>query len=164
MSEQHEGGRMRSPTVMGVGNTLLGDEGVGVRAVAMLGPRAPVGVRVLDVGPLAPELLPDVEDASHLLVLDCVDAGLPPGTLLRLDPTQVPERRYPQLSPHEFGLRDLLALAALHDREPEEVVVMGIQPACIEPGLDLSAEVAASLPRLVDEGVALLARWAPAAA
>ncbi len=154
------GRNARMPTVLGVGNVLLGDEGIGVRAAETLRPRVPAGVRVLDGGPLSPELLPDVEDASHLLVLDCIDAGLPAGKVLRLDGTKLPEESSPHLSPHELGLKDLLALAALHGRAPREVVVMGIQPARIEPGLDLSPEVAASLPRLVDEALAVLARWA----
>lgn len=160
MSERRDGRRTQVPIVVGVGNVLLGDEGVGVRAAAMVRPRAPAGVRVLEPGALGLELLGDVEDASHVLVLDCIDAGLSAGAVLRLDGAELPPRPAPELSPHELGLRDLLALAALHGRSPREVVVMGIQPARIGPGLELSPEVATSLPHLVDEALAVLERWA----
>lgn len=151
--------RARVPTVLGVGNVLLGDEGLGVRAVELLRPRAPRGVRVLEAGALGLEALTAVEDASHLLVLDCIDAGRPAGELLRLDGADLRGAAAPRLSPHELGLEDLLSLAALRERSPEEVVVMGIQPARIAPGVGLSPEVEASLPMLVEASVAVLETW-----
>ncbi len=150
---------MRRHTVLGIGNALLCDEGLGVRAAELVREGAPAGTRILAVGALGPELLPEVEGASRLLVIDCVDAGRPPGTVVRLDDLgRLGDG--PSLSMHEFGLRDLLAMAALHGRVPEEVVVLGVQPARVSPALGLSAEVTAALPRLVREALAVLAGWA----
>jgi hydrogenase maturation protease len=149
--------------VLGVGNVLMSDEGVGVRAAELLRRRAPDGVKVLEAGTLGPELLPDVEAASRLLVLDCVDAGKAPGTAVRLDGSRLLEHPAPTLSAHEFALVDLLSLAALHATAPAEVVVLGVQPATIEPGLDLSPEVERAVTRLAASGLAELERWLGAA-
>jgi hydrogenase maturation protease len=145
--------------VLGVGNTLMSDEGAGVRAADQLRERAPGEVKVLDAGTLGPDLLPDVEAASRLLVLDCVDVGRPPGTTVRLDGARLRSRDAPVLSAHEFSLVDLLELAALHASAPAEVVVLGVQPARIEPGLELSPQVERAVPRLAASGLAELERW-----
>ncbi len=145
--------------VLGVGNTLMSDEGAGVRAAELLREQAPKGVKVLEAGTLGPELLPDVEAASRLLVLDCVDAGRAPGTMVRVDGNQLRGRESPTLSAHEFALVDLLGLAALHATAPDEVVVLGVQPAKVEPGLDLSPEVERAVSRLAASGLAELERW-----
>ncbi len=150
---------MRTPTVIGVGNLLLRDEGVGVRAAELLRERVPQGVRVVEAGGVGAELLPEVEDALRLLVLDCIDLGGAPGTIMRLGGGDVATEGGAHVSPHQFGLADLLVLSALRGTQPEEVVVLGVQPAAIEPGLDLSPEVGAALPRLVERAVEILERW-----
>jgi len=149
-------------TVLGVGNVLMGDEGVGVRAAEALRGRVPDGVRVVEAGALGLELLAEFEAASRLLILDCVDAGMPAGRVLRLRDAGItgsPRPNSPHLSPHELGVGDLLSLAALHSKAPEEVVVLGVQPASVAPGLELSPEVAAALPRLVREALGIITRW-----
>jgi hydrogenase maturation protease len=150
----------RVPTVMGVGNLLMGDEGVGVHAVRRLRVRLPSGVRVIEAGLLGIEALADVETASRLLVLDCVDAGLAPGSLVRLDGSSLRAQAGPRLSQHEFGLPDLLALAELRSQAPEQVVVLGVQPRRIVPSLSLSRCVAGALPELLDAAATVVDGWA----
>jgi len=145
--------------VLGVGNLLMSDEGVGVRAAELLRDRVPDGVLVIEAGSLGPELLPDVEAASHLLVLDCVDAGRAPGTVVRIEGARLPPRGSPPPSAHEFSLADLLALASIHASAPDDVVLLGVQPARIAPGLELSAEVERALSRIAESGLAELERW-----
>lgn len=145
--------------VLGIGNVLMSDEGVGPRAARDLEPRVPDGVRVIESGGLGIDLLHDVEEAGRLLVLDCVEAGVEPGRVVRLDGRSLAAGPGPHLSPHEFGVGDVLGLARLHGREPEEVVVLGIQPARIAPGTELSAEVDAALPGLVAEALGVLEAW-----
>jgi hydrogenase maturation protease len=147
-----------SVVVLGIGNILMRDEGLGVRAAEALLELAPPGVRVVVAGSLGPSTLPQVEDASRLLVLDAIEAGLAPGAVVRCDPSDLPPRPS-SLSPHEFGVTDLLALLAQTAVLPERTVVLGIEPARIEPGIGLSPDVAAAIPRLVDAALAVLGAW-----
>ncbi|MBI4730099.1 MAG: HyaD/HybD family hydrogenase maturation endopeptidase [Acidobacteria bacterium] len=154
------GSGTRVPTVVGIGNLLLRDDGAGVRAAEMLRSLAPEEVRVLDGGVMGLELLATVEEASRLMVLDSIDSGRAPGTVLRLsDP---PGAASGKLSPHQVTFADAVGLARLRGTAPEEIVVLGIQPARVEPGLELSPEVAAALPHLVDEALAILSGWVAA--
>jgi len=148
-----------SATVLGLGNVLMGDEGVGVRAAEALRGRVPEGVRVVGAGALGLELLAEFEGARRLLILDCLDAGVPAGRILRMKGAGVTGPPRPNLSPHELGVGDLLSLAALHGKVPEEVVVLGIQPASVAPRLGLSPEIEAALPRLVREALRIVSRW-----
>ena len=145
--------------VLGLGNTLHTDDGVGPQAVERLrsDPRVPANVSLVEGGTLGLELLPYVWDCSHLLVLDAVDVGRPPGTVIRLSGEEL--RTLPgKASAHQLGVADLLvALRVLADRTPE-VVLLGVQPASTEWGTELSAAVATALPALADAAIAELSR------
>jgi hydrogenase maturation protease len=147
--------------VLGLGNILLGDEGVGVRAVERLLSLYdfPPGTRVLDGGTLGLDLLPYVEDTDRLLLIDAVQAGLEPGSLVRLEGEKVPAFLAVKVSPHQMGLPDLLAAARLQDRYPEKVVLWGVQPGEMRTSLDLSPPVAARMDALLDRVLAELHRW-----
>ncbi len=136
--------------VLGLGNVLLSDEGAGVRAVERLlaDYELPQSVRALDGGTLGLELLAYVEGVDHLLLLDCVDFGAEPGALLRLEGEEIPQRAGAQLSPHQTGLGELLALARLQGILPPTVVLWGVQPARLDWGVALSEAVEAQVPAL----------------
>ncbi|HSJ53923.1 MAG TPA: hydrogenase maturation protease, partial [Anaerolineae bacterium] len=110
--------------VLGTGNLLLSDDGVGIHAVWRLGELAdlPEEVQVLDGGTLGLDLLYHLEGVSRLIVVDAVKAGRPPGTLARLGGDEVPAYFSQKLSPHQIGLPDLLLAARLRDLYPQEVV------------------------------------------
>ena len=148
--------------VLGLGNILLGDEGVGVRVVERLLERYefPEGVRVMDGGTLGLDLLPYLEDASRLLVIDAVQARKPPGTLVRLTGDEIPVfLDASKVSPHQEGLQDLLAVAALKGYLPDEVIFWGAQVGSMGVSLELSPAVAAQLDALAEKVLVELARW-----
>jgi hydrogenase maturation protease len=152
---------MQQTLVLGLGNILMRDEGVGVRVVERLLERYefPDEVQVLDGGTLGLDLLPWVEDVDHLLVVDAVDMGAEPGTTTRLEGEEVPAFFGVKISPHQMGLADLLAAARLRGRFPEKLVLWGVQPEAIEVGLELSRPVGAQVETLVENVLTELTGW-----
>jgi hydrogenase maturation protease len=133
--------------VLGLGNLLLGDEGVGVHAARALLAGDVRGILVLDVGTAILDALPALEQARRIVVVDAVEAGGPPGSIYRFPI----ERAQPQATLaglHGFDLTRALALAGAAD-VPRDVVVLGVEPETIEWSLELSATVAAAMPELL---------------
>jgi hydrogenase maturation protease len=147
--------------VLGVGNILLQDEGVGVRVVEQLreGCVLPEEIQVLDGGTMGLDLLYYLEGVERLLVIDAVDAGQPPGTILRLTGDEIPALLGRKLSPHQIGLADLLSVAELRDLTPGQVILIGVQPASLETGLDLSPTIRARLPAIVEMVIKEVRNW-----
>ncbi|MDR0432841.1 MAG: hydrogenase maturation protease, partial [Bifidobacteriaceae bacterium] len=104
------------------------------------------------------ELLPVVQDAQRLLILDAV-RGANPGEVVRLSGDQLPRLLASRLSPHEVGLADVFAAARLLGREPAEIEIVGIVPQEVAAGLDLSPSVAASLDNAVASAVSVIDSW-----
>jgi len=143
--------------VLGLGNTLHSDDGIGPQAIERLrnDSRVPKDVTLIEGGTLGLELLTYIWDCSYLLVLDAVDVGQPPGTLVRMSSEEL-QTLPGKGSVHQLGVADLLvALRVLAHRTPE-VVLLGVQPATTEWGTELSPAVAAALPALADAAVAEL--------
>lgn len=137
--------------VLGVGNILLQDEGVGVRVVEALaaGYRFSANVSLLDGGTLGLRLLDPITLADHVIVVDAVQWGGEPGTIYRLQAQDLNRKVTFKNSIHQLDLVETLAYADLMDQRPEMIVV-GIEPADISPwGLELTPAVAARLDRLV---------------
>jgi hydrogenase maturation protease len=116
-------------TVLGVGNVLLGDEGVGVRVVEELEKicRPPPNVTFYDGGTGGLSLLPIIEEADYLIVVDAVLVGEPPGTVVRFSIDDLPANLERRISGHELGVIDVLAMAEILGKRPPTVVI-GIQP------------------------------------
>jgi hydrogenase maturation protease len=138
--------------VLGLGNVLLGDDGAGPAVVTRLQARhaAPAGVRIFDGGTLGLSLLPYLEDARRVILVDAVAADAPPGTLVRLEGAEVGPAVSTRLSPHQVGVADLLEGARWHDREPERLILLGVVPESIELGVGLSEPVRRALPQLIE--------------
>jgi hydrogenase maturation protease len=147
--------------VLGVGNILLSDDGVGVHTIRRLQKvvQLPEEVQVVDGGTSGLDLLHYLEGVSHLVIVDAMEVNRPPGTLTRLTGDEVPAYLSTKMSPHEIGLPDMLFAAKLRDLYPEEVVIWGVQPATTEVGLDLSPPVADQVDALVENVLAELRRW-----
>ena len=139
----------------------MADDGIGVRVVQALGERFrfPPEVSLLDGGTLGLDLLPRLEGVERLLVLDAVETGGAPGTLVRFAGEEIPVAMATKLSPHQMGLKDLLGVAALVGCVPQEMVLLGVQPARLEMGMELSPAVAAQVDPLVERVLAELDRW-----
>lgn len=150
----------RRVLVLGLGNPLMGDDGFGLAVLERLGDEWDTpGAELVDGGTWGMQLLPDIEAATHLLLLDAIDAGLPPGTPVRLTRDELPRYFAHKLSPHQIDLREVLALAELRGTLPMEVVAVGAQPLLIELGTDLSAPLAAAVADAVGTALRQLADW-----
>ena len=152
----------RRTLVLGVGNILVQDEGLGVRALERLlaSHRLPSEASAIDGGTMGLDLLPYLDGITHLLILDAVHGSRPPGALVRLEGEAIPAALAMKLSVHQIGLQELLAVARFQGTLPGRVVVWGMQPACLEPGIGLSEPVRANLDELVEAAARELAFWA----
>ena len=143
---------MTCTLLIGLGNPLMGDDGAGVAVLERLREEwvLPPEVELLDGGTWGMNLLPAVEFAARLVLVDAIRTGLGPGTLTVLERAQLPRYFSLKLSPHQIDLREVLALAELRGALPEDLVALGIEPASVELGEGLSPAVAAGLDKLVD--------------
>ena len=146
--------------VLGLGNELFTDEGVGVAAARVLAERDILGVEVLDGGTLGIALLPAVEGRSSLLVLDAlVDPDLEAGDLVVLDGAQIDRARGVLFSAHQVGISEVLGAATLAGRAPERIAAVGMVPASLETGFGLSATAQNQLEAMVALALDVLADW-----
>lgn len=141
--------------VLGVGNVILADEGVGVRVVEALERDyvLPAGVVAIDAGTSGMEMLEDLSGLDFLLVVDAVNDGKPPGTPIRLAGDDVPVFFRRNLSPHGIGLSDVLAALEFMGAEPKETLILGVQPASMALSTELTPVIAARVPELVAQVV-----------
>ena len=148
--------------VLGLGNTLNRDEGIGVHALnaleAQSGKSAPQ-VEFLDGGVLGLNLLPWVEEASHLLVLDAINAHKEPGTLIELKRDEIPLYTGIKLSDHQVTFQEVLGLAQFRCHMPKHLHLIGAQPADLSIGVELSPSIEAMLPQILERAEAILLEW-----
>lgn len=127
--------------VIGLGNVLMEDEGVGVRAVELLESRyqLPAHVEVIDGGTTGTELLEPMRNADHLIVADAVNTtGAAPGALVRLTGEEIPAFFQCKLSNHQLGLSDLLAVLTVTQQAPKHITIIGMVPYSLNNTLGLS--------------------------
>lgn len=147
--------------MLGLGNVLLGDDGLGPAALARIqsGYHLPSGMHLEDGGTLGLGLLGLLAEAEHAILVDAVRTDSPPGTLVRLDGDHVMPAVRDCLSPHQIGVAELLDTARLIGCYPATVTLIGLVPENIDLGLARSAAVTAGLDKLVEaivrEAVAL---------
>lgn len=147
--------------VLGLGNTLNGDEGLGVHCLDPLRERLKdsPAVEVLDGGVLGLDLLPLVESSSHLLILDAVDARKPPGTIIELAKDEIPLFSRIKLSWHQVTFQEVLQLARVRGNLPGHLHLIGAQPADTSTRFGPSPVIAPLIPEIVDRAVAILKKW-----
>ena len=144
--------------VIGLGNSLRGDDGVGVRVAQTLAEQVlPPGVEVIDGGMQGLGIVNLMEGRQRVIVVDAADVGRPPGQFVRFT---LDEARLlgddQHLSVHAAGLRDALLLAQALKMLPDEVIIFGVQPANLDWESTLSPQVEAILPDLIEAVLALL--------
>lgn len=151
---------------MGIGNTLLQDDGIGVHVTEEY--RSIHGsdplVNILDGGTIGLSLLPEIEDADAVIIVDASEIGERPGTMRifrnqEIDKQLSGKRR----SVHEVALYDLLAAASIRGRSPEQTVLIAIQPECTEWGLDPTPAVKATIPMACEAISSMTRGWQHAA-
>jgi hydrogenase maturation protease len=147
--------------ILGLGNTLNRDEGLGVHALQFVRDQLelPPEIELIDGGTLGLNLLPLVEECSHLLLLDAANAGREPGALIELRRDQIPLYAGVKLSQHQITFQEVLGLANVRGHLPEHLHLIGIQPADISIGMELSPLVAAQMPQVIKRVAALLREW-----
>jgi len=151
---------MRETVVLGLGNLVHRDDGVGVHAIQGLqrDSRVPPEVVLLDGGTQGLALLSHISGVRRLLVIDAIDAGETSGTLLRFEGKSL--RGLPgKASVHQLGFADLMVALQLLGESPGEVVVFGVQPGSTEWGAELTEPVGSALAPLIDSVIAQLECW-----
>ena len=151
---------MEKTVILGLGNLLYGDEGLGVRLAQHMYAHwdFPPDVSVVDGGTQGQTLLTFVEQADNLLVLDAVDFGLEQGELTLRE--EVPAYLTAQkVGPHQNSFSEVLGLATLRGALPRRCALLGVQPALMTLGARCSPAVERALPRAADQALALLRRW-----
>lgn len=153
--------RRKQALVIGLGNPIMADDGLGIAALERLreGWIFPESVSLVDGGTWGMNLLPLIEQATELLLVDAVDRGEPAGRLMVLEREQVPRFLGLKLSPHQVDLREVLALAELRGHLPEKLVVMGLQPARVEMFSGLSPALECGMDRLLAAVIERVERW-----
>jgi hydrogenase maturation protease len=146
--------------VLGLGNVLCGDDGVGPAAINLLARRydSPEGVMLIDGGTLGLALLPYIEDAQRVLLIDAVRTDQPPGSFVRLHGEEVAPAVAARLSVHQVGVAELLEAARWRGTYPPQLTLLGLVPATLELGLKRTAAVETQLPELVERIVEEAAR------
>jgi hydrogenase maturation protease len=137
--------------ILGIGNILLRDEGVGVHVVNALEKAGlPDGVEALDGGTSGANLVDWIADRDKVIVVDATAADGQPGTVYRFCVDDLIKKTASLGSLHEFGFLETYLMARHLGCAPREVVIFGVQPADVQFGLDLSPSLRAQLPRVVD--------------
>jgi len=150
MSKEPDHQKPTAPVlVLGVGNILMGDEGIGVRIIESLKDcHLPEDVELFDGGTASLELLSLFSNRRKLVVVDAIKSGQEPGTVYRFNLEDLTYQKEFATSLHQLGIIDTLSQARILGCLPEEVVIIGIEPARIAPGLELSPEITTVIPRV----------------
>ncbi|MBI3568809.1 MAG: HyaD/HybD family hydrogenase maturation endopeptidase [Gemmatimonadetes bacterium] len=146
--------------LLGLGSPIMGDDGLGLVALERLRERWTLDdVELVDGGTWGMSLLPVIQDAERMIVIDAIAARQPPGSLVVLEKERLPIYLTRALSPHQLDLRDVLAVASLMGNVPETIVAMGVQPEVVALGTELSPKVAARVDKLEAAVVERLRAW-----
>lgn len=143
--------------MLACGEPLRGDDSVAALVVGSLPPQAVRGVDLRLVGAVEPEAIVELEPGARLIIVDAV-VGPPPGTIVRMDLAEMPDRAAAMVaaSTHQLPLEEVVALAQLLRDDPIEGVFLGVGVASVAIGAALSEPVKAAVPRLREALVAEL--------
>jgi hydrogenase maturation protease len=149
--------------VMGLGNTLNKDEGLGIHALDRLEKKiaslAP-DLEFVDGGALGLNLLPWVEEASHLLVLDSVVSRFSlPGQVMELAKDEIPLYRNIKMSDHQITFQEVLGIAKIRSHYPEYLHLVGAQPVDMNIGYGMSQEIESVIPQILERAERVLREW-----
>ena len=148
-------------TLIGLGNILLKDEGVGVHVVNTVKERYSFSpeIEIIDGGTLGLDLLHYFEGRDKVLLVDAVDFGKEPGYIGTLDDDAIPSSLFAKLSVHHIGLSDVLFAAKLLDYTPSKIRLIGIQPQSLEVGLDVTDCIASKIKDVIRLVIESLEEW-----
>ena len=147
--------------ILGIGNLLQSDEGVGVHLINRLEKEYNFNphINLIDGGTMGIDLLPYLEQNDKIIILDAVNFDEAPGFIGIIENEDILRRLNTKLSIHHLGLTDVLSSARLLDIEPSEVYLIGIQPKNIEMGTELTDEISLKLDNIIEAAVNKLREW-----
>lgn len=141
---------MSRTLVLGLGNTLLKDDGLGVKVVEQLS-RQDLPAEIVNGATQGLSLFETLKSADRTIVVDAVDMGRPPGTLAKFSAEELltlPESR--SFSLHEIGLLEVLKIGQSLNEDFKNVIIIGVQPSDLTYGEELSPEVEARIPEVME--------------
>ncbi|WP_373100942.1 MULTISPECIES: HyaD/HybD family hydrogenase maturation endopeptidase [Pasteurellaceae] len=149
------------PLILGIGNILLSDEGIGVYTVRELekDPHFAPHFDIVDGGTCGMELLDVMASREQIIIVDAVLADKAPGEIIQLHDEQVPVFFSRKISPHQLGICDVLSALKLTDEFPRHLCLIGVQPESFEPAIGLSKTLRAVLPQVCRRVVEQLRRY-----
>lgn len=137
--------------ILGVGNILLSDEGIGVRVIEYLQRQnIPEGVELVDGGTAGADLIDVLAERERVVVVDAIQSNEPAGTILRLTPDDLKLQEDTPLSLHDLDIPQTLEMTKMLGCAPAKVICFGVVPECIKPGMGLSATVSPLVPRIAE--------------
>ncbi|WP_256760339.1 HyaD/HybD family hydrogenase maturation endopeptidase [Cohnella sp. WQ 127256] len=148
-------------TVIGIGNTLYSDEGVGIHVLPLLEERMQhyKNVEIIEGATDGMRLLGPVEDTDHLIILDAINGGEAPGTIYSVYDEAIPAFYGIKMSVHQVGFQEVLFASRIRERVPAHMAMFGVQPASLEFGIGLSETVSSTLDALVDRIEDQVRKW-----
>nr|WP_320010365.1 HyaD/HybD family hydrogenase maturation endopeptidase [uncultured Desulfobulbus sp.] len=143
--------QQKQTLVLGIGNLLIGDEGVGCQTIAELERRftLPAGVECIDGGTAGFELLRMLDGKDHVILIDALQNDRAPGTVVMVEGQDVPQAFHARTTPHQLGICDVLAAAQLGGTMPGSLTLYGIEPKQLDVGIGLSPEVEAGMEKTI---------------
>lgn len=158
-NEQLENNRKKI-TILGIGNTLYTDEGVGVHVLPLLQERLKdEDIEIIEGATDGIKLLGPVEDTEYLIIIDAINAGKEPGTLITIENDEIPAYFGIKMSIHQVGFQEVLFAARIRERLPKQMVMFGIQPKSLELGIKLTDKVNSALPDLANMIIKRVEKW-----
>jgi hydrogenase maturation protease len=153
--------RRSGDVVVGLGNPIMGDDGIGLAALERLREEwdLPAAVELVDGGTWGMTLLPLIETAERVLFLDAIRTGSPVGTPVVLVGQEIPRQAALKVSQHQIDLREVLAVAEFRGTLPPEMVAVGLEPATFELGDPMTPAVLENIDRVVEMAVGQLRAW-----
>lgn len=146
--------------ILGLGNPLFQDEGLGVHVIhQLMHEEMNNRIELIDGGTDGLGLLEIVERADYLIIVDAIDGNLTAGTVKKLDASQIPLIITKKLSPHQFSFQEVLALAHLRNKVPQKMILIGVQPKSLDWGTELTREVAAVVPVIINLIYKEIEKW-----
>lgn len=149
-SGNNDGQNVPGTVIVGVGNLLMKDEGVGIHVVRHLQEMdLPPDIELIDGG-TAPDLIAYTQAGDKLIIVDAAQAGGEPGTVYRFLPEDLSSDFSTLASAHELGVEYNLGLMSLMANVPDKTVIIGVEPKEIAPGMELTDELQQKMPKILD--------------
>ena len=150
-----------SIVVLGVGNILLTDEGLGVHVVEDLKANYTFTpqISLIDGGTMGMELLTYMRGMKKILLIDAVNGGEAPGTIYEFPHRELEQYFTDHISVHEVGMQDILRIRAIQENPLEDAIVIGVEPESLDVGFEPSAPVQKALPEVKERVLRVLREW-----